>query len=114
MKMGIKWKRCLLPIVFAFLSGGNLFAQKFTISGFVYDSDSSEPLIAASVNSGAQGTVTNNYGFYSISLPKGAAVLEYGYVGYASEKFEIQVRCDTTVTIYLKQENELTDRCCQE
>lgn len=108
MKMGIKWKRCLLPIVFAFLSGGNLFAQKFTISGFVYDSDSSEPLIAASVNSGAQGTVTNNYGFYSISLPKGAAVLEYGYVGYASEKFEIQVRCDTTVTIYLKQENELT------
>ena len=70
MKMGIKWKRCLLPIVFAFLSGGNLFAQKFTISGFVYDSDSSEPLIAASVNSGAQGTVTNNYGFYSISLPK--------------------------------------------
>ncbi len=79
-----KWTRLFLPIAFAILSGGNLAAQKFTISGFIYDSASSEPLIAASVSSVTQGAATNNYGFYSISLPQGTVILEYGYVGYES------------------------------
>ena len=108
-KMGIKWKKYFLPtVLFAFISGGNISAQTFTVSGFIYDSVSSEPLIAASVSGGAKGCVTNNYGFYSISLPQGATVLEYGHVGYASEKVEIRIRRDTTVTIYLKPGEELT------
>ncbi|NJK86692.1 MAG: carboxypeptidase-like regulatory domain-containing protein, partial [Bacteroidales bacterium] len=31
-----------------------------------------------------KGTVTNNYGFYSLSLPKGQVFLVYSFVGYNS------------------------------
>ncbi len=102
-----KWTRLFLPIAFAILSGGNLAAQKFTISGFIYDSASSEPLIAASVSSVTQGAATNNYGFYSISLPQGTVILEYGYVGYESERVELLLQRDTSINVHLKAGNEL-------
>ena len=46
-------------------------AQKHTISGYVRDAASGEPLISANVydsNSGA-GAITNTFGFYSLTLP---------------------------------------------
>lgn len=60
------------------------FAQKFTINGYVKDSGNGEELIGVTVLvvGTSTGTVTNSYGFYSITLPPGQYELQYSYVGY--------------------------------
>lgn len=48
-------------------------SRKFTISGYVTDGTSAETLIGANIleSRHKQGTTTNPYGFYSITLPEG-------------------------------------------
>ena len=43
--------------------------RKVTISGMILDAASGETLIGAGVTSGKDGAVTNNFGFYSLSIP---------------------------------------------
>ncbi len=69
-------KKTFLLLVLSFLSI-QIFSQKATISGYVYDKASGERLISANVvdPEAYKGTTTNTYGFYSITLPKGAKKL---------------------------------------
>lgn len=62
-----------------------VFGQdKATLSGYVRDAADGEALIGASiyVRSLNAGTVTNVYGFYSLTLPAGSYTVEISYVGY--------------------------------
>src|SRR5450755_3415831 len=61
--------------------------NKFSITGYVKDSLSSENLIGATVSFNAQqkGVNSNGYGFYSITLPEGRYVITSSYVGYTSK-----------------------------
>jgi CarboxypepD_reg-like domain/TonB-dependent Receptor Plug Domain len=77
----------ILP-VFLFLAF-NLSAQtptKHTISGYIKDAANGEALIGASVyvTETQGGSVTNEYGFYSITLPTANYTLHYSYVGYST------------------------------
>ncbi len=72
---------------FAFLLFANwLLAQdKFSISGAVKDARTGEELIGASVRlkeKPTTGAVTNEYGFYSLTLEKGTYTLLFDYIGY--------------------------------
>jgi hypothetical protein len=63
------------------------YSQKYTISGYVKDAGNGEELIGVTVlvvGTGS-GTVTNSYGFYSITLPAGKQELQFSYVGYRSQ-----------------------------
>ncbi|MFD1603071.1 carboxypeptidase-like regulatory domain-containing protein [Flavobacterium artemisiae] len=65
----------------------NAYSQeKFTLSGTVSDSKNNETLIGVNVFIPALkiGTTTNEYGFYSIAVPKGEYQIEISYVGYQS------------------------------
>jgi hypothetical protein len=70
-------------------------AQKYTISGYVSDADSGEKLIAATVfdkKSGA-GTVTNTYGFFSLTLPsKDSIYLTITYLGFQPQVMPMLLR----------------------
>jgi hypothetical protein len=59
-------------------------AQKLTISGYVKDAANGEELIGASVyvSEIQSGTVTNLYGFYSITLAPGTYTLTFSNVGF--------------------------------
>lgn len=59
---------------------------KFTISGYIKDAANGEALISATVYIKETGTgaVTNEYGFYSITLAPATYNLNYSYVGYTS------------------------------
>ena len=73
----------------------NSFAQeKFTISGYIKDITTGENLIAATIGikGTSMGTAANDYGFYSITLPRGEYNVSVSYLGYISK--------DTTVTLY--------------
>ncbi|HEU4497086.1 MAG TPA: TonB-dependent receptor [Flavobacterium sp.] len=71
-----------------------LAQEKFTISGTVSDANSNESLIGVSifVPSLGVGTTTNEYGFYSMTLPKGDHAVEISYVGFQtiSETISLQ------------------------
>lgn len=66
----------LLPVI--------LMAQQVTVSGTVHDEATGELLIGATVSDPADkyGAVTNQYGFFSITLPSQIDTLEFSYVGY--------------------------------
>jgi len=76
---------------------------RFTVSGFMRDSLTTESLISATVYNAANraGTSTNLYGFYSLTLPAGEVELVYSYVGYNSQTVSFQLRRDTTININL-------------
>jgi len=77
--------------------------QKFTISGYFEDLSSREKLIAANVidlNS-AKGTVSNTYGFYSLTLPKDSVDLRYSYIGYQAIQIKFLLKSDTVINIAL-------------
>ena len=61
------------------------YAQNVTLSGYIKDAANGEELINASiVNEKSQGTVTNVYGFYSLTLPAGKYTFTVSYIGYES------------------------------
>jgi TonB-dependent Receptor Plug Domain/CarboxypepD_reg-like domain len=86
------------------------FSQKqFTLSGFLEDSASGEKLIAAAVfdaETGA-GAVSNTYGFYSLTLPKGKHRLLITYVGYEGQVLEVDLKQDLTQDFQLRSKADL-------
>ncbi len=75
-------------ILLAFLGTTALFAQSrgaYTVNGFVTDETTGEKLINAYVfdKVSQQGTTTNAYGFYSLTLGRDSVALQVSYVGYA-------------------------------
>ncbi len=83
--------------------------QKFTISGYFEDTTSGEKLISAAVfdNKSGLGAVSNTYGFYSLTLPKGNVELVMSYVGYSPQKVSFALRKDTIIAIKLRPNSEL-------
>ncbi len=79
-----------------------VFAQKkFTISGYIRDAESQEELISANVIDvkSRSGTVSNTFGFYSITLPAGKSTLKASYVGYKEFSAEVDLRNDIVLDI---------------
>ena len=77
--------------------------RKVTISGLILDAASGETLIGAGVTSGKDGAVTNNFGFYSLSIPgkDDKVSVTYSYVGYTTKTISIRVQKDTTINVRL-------------
>ncbi|WP_338645640.1 TonB-dependent receptor [Flavobacterium sp. KS-LB2] len=72
----------LLFVLFVTFSA---FAQeKFTLSGTIIDANSNETLIGVNVVIPAlkTGVTTNEYGFFSITIPKGNYTVQISYLGY--------------------------------
>lgn len=85
------------------------FAQNFTLSGRIKDAANGEDLIgAAVVVQGMEGTgvITNTYGFYSITLPKGTYNVAIQYIGYQSVVKEVVLTKDVSLNIELAEESE--------
>ncbi|MFI5172634.1 MAG: TonB-dependent receptor plug domain-containing protein [Chitinophagales bacterium] len=86
-----------------------VFSQSFTISGYVTEKSSGEKLINAAVFNSIdrKGTISNEYGFYSLTLTTGNIELNYAYVGYATYKSKFYLNNDTVINIALEESNEL-------
>ena len=68
--------------------------NRATLSGYVKDALSNEPLIGAVVFTEDQsvGTSTNEFGWYSLSLPDGDFVIKCSYTGYNTETVEVSLQ----------------------
>ncbi len=74
-----------------------------TVSGLITDAVSGETLIGAGATVGKDGAVTNNFGFYSLSVPAkaGKTDITYSYVGYTSQTISVPMSKDTVVNVTL-------------
>ncbi len=85
----------------------NAPVKRYTVRGHVTDARSSETLISAGVLTPTAGTVTNEFGFYSITLPEGEYDINYSYLGYESAVRHIRLNADIVLNVALEGNAEL-------
>lgn len=82
--------------------------KKFTISGYVTDDISGETLIGANIynTDGGEGAITNEYGFYSLTIPEGSVTLRYSYIGCEPQRITITLdkNIEQNVKLILNQQ----------
>lgn len=85
-----------LILLFSILTFFVAHAQKkYTLSGTIKDASTGETLIGASIKIQklpSAGISTNNYGFYSLTIPEGSYLVTWSYIGYepSTQKVELQ------------------------
>lgn len=104
-------KRATSFLIFI-LSAFCLQAQtKHTVSGYITDISSKETLIGATIlelKSG-HGAITNEYGFYSLTLTDGPVEVRTGYVGYKPVVISFTLHHDTIINIDVPTIDELNE-----
>ena len=106
---------CFAAVLLAALSAAAQPRGTATVSGYITDVSSGETLIGAGVlveGTGKKvqtGAVTNAYGYYTLTIPKGKTSLQYSYVGYESVVLDVDLIRDTTVNVFLKPSAEIRE-----
>lgn len=104
-----------LPVVYKMTGNVVVLKRKpkqVTVSGFVRDKRSAESLIGASVYEAHSrvGTASNNFGFFSLTLPPGNITIRSSYIGYTSHQHILNgLECDTVLTIELEPSASLEE-----
>lgn len=105
--------RKLITTVLAQLAGtALLLAQQYTVSGTVKEKASGETLTGASITvleKPGVGVITNEYGFYSLSLPKGDYTLRVSYVGRKPELIPVKLESNISVSVSLTDESAMQE-----
>jgi hypothetical protein len=111
----VQMKRYMLCLLFiTFFIHQKAFSQKrVTLSGYISDAKTGETLIGATITIKefqSLGTITNSYGFYSITLPKGTYQVTINYLGYLPHVQEIMLTQSKRMNILLiPQTSELKE-----
>lgn len=108
--MFFKHHLCFLFCCMLF-SANALHAQRYTLSGFVSESETGETLVGANVwiKEINRGSSTNEYGFFSISLPEGNYTASFTYLGFEQKDLEVELDRDKRVNISMLHSGMVTD-----
>jgi hypothetical protein len=101
-----------LLIILFIMSAMIASAQKQTLFGYIRDAKTGESLIGATllINDNGIGTLSNNYGFYSIRITQGRLHLKCSFLGYESFTKEIELYSQTNLDIELQaKESKLNE-----
>lgn len=104
-----------LPVVYKMTGNVVVLKRKpkqVTVSGFVRDKRSAESLIGASVYEAHSrvGTASNNFGFFSLTLPPGNITIRSSYIGYTSHQHILNgLERDTVLAIELEPSASLQE-----
>ena len=85
--------------------------RSYTVSGFISDARSGERLPSANIYNPDtyMGTVSNNYGFFSLTLSEGVHKINASYVGYNQYNNTLFLRKDTVLNIELISSTQLQE-----
>jgi hypothetical protein len=100
-----------LALIFLFFCSLAFSQRNVTISGYVSDLESDESLIGVSVllpelNT---GTITNEYGFFSLTLPAGVYTVQIRYLGFETLTRELSLNEDVNENFKLTPQAEVLD-----
>lgn len=80
--------------------------KKYTINGYITEKSTGESLVGANLylkKNPTVGAISNNYGFYSITLSEGYYEFVFSYTGYNNVEFSLELNADTTIHVKLNQ-----------
>lgn len=102
-------KSLLLSLALLLGSVLSLPAQndKVTLSGTVHDNSNGEDLAGAYIvvrELPGTGAISNDYGFYSLSLPPGKYTIDFSYLGYVKQAIEVDLQTDLVQNVELAPE----------
>jgi hypothetical protein len=85
--------------------------DKATLSGYIKDSKNGEALIGATIFKPGTNyaTAANEYGFYSLTLPKGTHTVVINYIGYNATSIVIDLTQNMTKNVELSEEGKQLD-----
>ena len=98
-------------LFFLFSTVCSFSQEKFTISGVVSDTKNKETLIGVSIfiRESKTGIISNEYGFYSITLPKGEYSISISYIGYETVEQKINLTQNTKKNFLLSENSEMLE-----
>lgn len=98
-------KTICMTLVLAVLSLWTFAQTRFTISGSLHAQTSGEAVAHASISvSGTPtGTTTNEYGFFSLTLPEGTYTIIISAVGMQTQTVPVELKKNTTLDLRLKE-----------
>ena len=78
-------------------------SQDFTLYGIIHDSISGESLAGVSIRIAGKNNwaISNEYGFYSLTLPQGRYVLFYSFIGFETSEIQTDLVADKQMDISL-------------
>jgi hypothetical protein len=81
--------------------------EKFTLSGYIRDAETGEDLIGATIRIKELqvGSITNVYGFYSLTAPEGEYTLEVTFIGFKT--YEEPIKLNSSITKNVNLESSL-------
>lgn len=99
-------KQFFLLIIILFL-GLKTIGQNATISGYIKDKESGEALIGATcyVPAIKKGITSNQYGYYSLTLPNGNHTVNFSFIGYETQTILLDLSLDSVLDVYMIEEN---------
>jgi len=98
----MKYKSVLF---FLFITSSVLFAQSYTISGYITNKNTGETLIGAVAmvkSNSIIGRSSNDFGFYSLTLPKGTYELVFSYIGHKKQIVNVDLTGNKTLNIAME------------
>lgn len=101
----------LLLAFLVFISSTNA-QEKYTISGIIKDARTGEFFQGASLTIAEKsniGVLSNEYGFYSLLLPKGNYIFKVSYVGYSEATQTINLDSNITINWELLDKSQLEE-----
>ena len=101
----------LILIVFVYTQSRLYCQEKVTLSGYVSDSENNETLIGVNViiPNLKIGTTTNDYGFYSLTVPRGDYKLQISFLGYKNQEIDLIILSDFSQNFNLQKEIQILD-----
>jgi len=107
----MKFKLIFILLSFLLLSWNQLFAQQaeHTISGTIKVEQTGETLMGVTVRVqelASTGTVTNEFGFYSLTISEGTYNILFEYLGYQTQVRSLFLSTSTRIDIELEDSTE--------
>jgi hypothetical protein len=91
----------LILLLFSCISFGQ---NKFTLSGYVEDSKTGEKLFGVNIYTNSNsGVVTNEYGYYSLTLEEGQHIVYLSYIGFNTIEKKVDIKTNLKLDFKLEE-----------
>jgi len=107
---GIAWKRRGNNILLTRMKKKKPTLARYTLSGYVRDRNG-ESIISATIFDDVShcGTISNEFGFYSITLSEGKHSFRVSCIGFDEKKFELSLHENRQMNVQLADNNTLAE-----
>ena len=96
-------KPLFFTLIFLMSFCSSNLGQTIQLKGTIKNADTHSVLANATIMevTSQEGVVTDDMGYFQLTIPKDSIKLEFSYVGYQSQRLALFLRKDTTITVYL-------------